>query len=63
METNKPTPILMEKVDDQSSNQTASNIYDHPKLWPKLLKGIILANICLMVLNGNFHGVRLHDTP
>ncbi|KAF2630709.1 hypothetical protein BU25DRAFT_488863 [Macroventuria anomochaeta] len=55
----KPT-FLLPEVDPLLILAVADlAVHDHPKLWSKPLKMIVLANICLMVFNGNFHAASI----
>ncbi|KAH6618442.1 major facilitator superfamily domain-containing protein [Boeremia exigua] len=45
---------MVEKVDDLPSENGLTDIQDHPKLWPRSLKAVILFNICMMTFNGQF---------
>ncbi|KAB5580252.1 major facilitator superfamily domain-containing protein [Coniochaeta sp. 2T2.1] len=62
-ELEKQVTEYHEDVDDIGATMAPVNsratLSNHPKLWPRPLKLCILANICLMVFNGNFHSSGL----
>ncbi|KAH7134871.1 major facilitator superfamily domain-containing protein [Dendryphion nanum] len=56
-DSEKADDTMIEKIKDAASGKTGltTNIRDHPKLWPRSLKLLVLFNICLMTFNGNFY--------
>ncbi|KAH7072045.1 major facilitator superfamily domain-containing protein [Paraphoma chrysanthemicola] len=54
-DTEKAEDKVVEDIDAKSSEgSTLPEIGDHPKLWPRSLKLMVLFNVCLMVFNGQF---------